>query len=160
MMLGEAPVYLYAESPEALEKLLAHAADNVSELSFRLERLFAGKTVLILRNQSGKSIKLKLAQVETSGPAAKKVIPLGDEFTLAPGEVKSVEKPVGGESVAFTVETAAGRRYTAAALSCIGEGNGNPLQYCFLENPMDRGAWQATVQGVAKSRTWRLALSY
>ena len=28
-----------------------------------------------------------------------------------------------------------------------GEGNGNPLQYSFLENPMDRGAWQAAVQG-------------
>ena len=34
-----------------------------------------------------------------------------------------------------------------------GEGNGNPFQYCCLENPMDRGAWQATVHGVAKSWT-------
>ena len=32
------------------------------------------------------------------------------------------------------------------------EGNGNPLQYSYLENPMDRGAWRATVQGVAKSQ--------
>ena len=32
-----------------------------------------------------------------------------------------------------------------------GEGNGNPLQYSCLENPMDRGAWWATVRGVAKS---------
>ena len=32
-----------------------------------------------------------------------------------------------------------------------GEENGNPLQYSFLENPMDRGAWQATVHGIAKS---------
>ena len=32
-----------------------------------------------------------------------------------------------------------------------GEGNGNPLQYSCLENPMDRGAWWATVQGAAKS---------
>ena len=31
-----------------------------------------------------------------------------------------------------------------------GEGNGNPLQYSCLENPMDRGAWQATVYGVTK----------
>ena len=31
-----------------------------------------------------------------------------------------------------------------------GEGNGNPLQYCCLENPRDRGAWQATVHGVAR----------
>jgi len=34
-----------------------------------------------------------------------------------------------------------------------GEGNGNPLQYSCLENPMDGGAWWATVYGLAKSRT-------
>ena len=34
-----------------------------------------------------------------------------------------------------------------------GEGNGKPLQYCCLENPMDGGAWWATVHGVAKSPT-------
>ena len=34
-----------------------------------------------------------------------------------------------------------------------GEGNGNPLQYSFLENPRDRGAWWAAVNGVAQSRT-------
>ena len=34
-----------------------------------------------------------------------------------------------------------------------GEGNGNPLQYSCLENPMDGGAWWAAVHGVAKSRT-------
>ena len=34
-----------------------------------------------------------------------------------------------------------------------GEGNDNPLQQSWLENPMDRGAWRATVQGVAKSWT-------
>ena len=34
-----------------------------------------------------------------------------------------------------------------------GEGNGNPLQYSCLENPMDRGAWWATVHGVTKSWT-------
>ena len=34
-----------------------------------------------------------------------------------------------------------------------GEGNGNPLQYSYLENPMDGGAWWATVLGVIKSQT-------
>ena len=34
-----------------------------------------------------------------------------------------------------------------------GEGNGNPLQGSRLENPMDRGAWWATVRGVTKSKT-------
>ena len=33
----------------------------------------------------------------------------------------------------------------------LGEGNGNPLQYSCLENPMDRGAWWATTHGVTKS---------
>ena len=36
----------------------------------------------------------------------------------------------------------------------IGEGNGTPLQYSCLENPMDGGAWWAAVHGVAKSQTW------
>ena len=39
------------------------------------------------------------------------------------------------------------------SLSCIGEGNGNPLQYSRLENPRDGGAWWAAVSGVAQSRT-------
>ena len=34
-----------------------------------------------------------------------------------------------------------------------GVGNGNPLQYSFLENPMDRGTWQSTVQDITKSWT-------
>ena len=34
-----------------------------------------------------------------------------------------------------------------------GEGNGNPLHYSCLENPMDRGAWRAIVHGVIKSQT-------
>ena len=39
------------------------------------------------------------------------------------------------------------------SLSCIGEGNGTPLQYSCLENPRDGGAWWAAVYGVAQSRT-------
>ena len=35
----------------------------------------------------------------------------------------------------------------------LGEGNGNPLQYSYLENPMDGRAWEAAVHGVAKSQT-------
>ena len=41
-----------------------------------------------------------------------------------------------------------------ACQGCTGEGNGNPLQYACLENPMDGGAWWAAVHGVAKSQTW------
>ena len=39
------------------------------------------------------------------------------------------------------------------SLSCVGEGNGNPLHYSCLENPRDEGAWRAAVYGVAQSRT-------
>ena len=39
------------------------------------------------------------------------------------------------------------------SLSCTGEGNGDPLQCSFLENPRDGGAWWAAVSGVAESRT-------
>ena len=42
---------------------------------------------------------------------------------------------------------------TNICLLIFGEGNGTPLQYSCLENPMDGGAWQAAVRGVAKSRT-------
>ena len=45
------------------------------------------------------------------------------------------------------------------SLSCIGEGNGNPLQCSCLENPRDGGTWWAVVYGVPQSRTWRKQLS-
>ena len=41
-----------------------------------------------------------------------------------------------------------------------GEGNGNPLQYSCLENPMDWGAWWAAVHGVTKSWTWLSDFTY
>ena len=44
-------------------------------------------------------------------------------------------------------------------LSCIGEGNGNPLQCSCLENPRDSGAWWTAIYGVAQSRTWLKRLS-
>ena len=44
-------------------------------------------------------------------------------------------------------------------MSCIGEGNGNPLQCSCLENPRDEGAWWAAVYGVAQSQTWLKQLS-
>ena len=39
-------------------------------------------------------------------------------------------------------------------VTSFGEGNGTPLQYSCLENPMDGGAWKAAVHGVAEGRTW------
>ncbi|XDA72456.1 hypothetical protein R6Z07F_002737 [Ovis aries] len=45
------------------------------------------------------------------------------------------------------------------SLSCIGEGNGNPLQCSCLENPRDEGAWWAAIHGVAQSWTQLKRLS-
>jgi len=45
------------------------------------------------------------------------------------------------------------------SLSCIEEGNGNPLQCSCLENPRDGGAWLAAIYGVAQSWTWLKQLS-
>ena len=45
------------------------------------------------------------------------------------------------------------------SLSCIGEGNGNPLQCSCLEHPRDGGAWWAAISGIAQSQTWLKWLS-
>ena len=56
---------------------------------------------------------------------------------------------VHGVSESDTIE----RLHFHFSLSCIGEGNGNPLQWSCLETPRDGGAWWAAVYGVAQSRT-------
>ena len=59
------------------------------------------------------------------------------------------EEPGGLQSMGSLSRT---RLYFHFSLSCIGEGNGNPLQCSCLENPTDGGAWWAAVYGVAQSR--------
>ena len=44
-------------------------------------------------------------------------------------------------------------KYLGVNMKNNGEGNGKPLQYSCLDNSMDRGAWQAIVHGITKSRT-------
>ena len=57
-------------------------------------------------------------------------------------------------SVVKNLPANAGDKYSVPGLGRFpGEGNCNPLQYSCLENPMDRGSWQATVHGVTKSGT-------
>ena len=65
-------------------------------------------------------------------------------WTEEPGRLQSI-----GSLELDTTE----RLHFHFSLSCIGEGNGNPLQCSCLENPRDRGAWCAAVYGVAQSRT-------
>ena len=59
-----------------------------------------------------------------------------------------------GDSTSDSSERLFQRDSGGRSIYKILEGNGIPLQYSCLENPMDRGAWWAAVHGVAKSRTW------
>ena len=78
---------------------------------------------------------------------------------MAPHSSTRLENPGDGGAWKATVHGVAGSRDTTEwlhfhfSLSCIGEGNGNPLQCSCLENPRDGGAWWAAVYGVAQSRT-------
>ena len=65
-------------------------------------------------------------------------------WTEEPGRLRSM-----GSLESDTTE----RLHFHFSLSCIEEGNGNPLHYSCLGNPRDRGAWWATVDGVIKSQT-------
>ena len=72
---------------------------------------------------------------------------------LLPGKSHEWRSPEGcspwGRSGSDTTE----RLHFHFSLSCIGEGNGNPLQCSCLENPSGGGAWWAAVYGVAQSQT-------
>ena len=67
--------------------------------------------------------------------------------------VKSLCSTLGGSEVKASACNAGDLGLIPGSGRSPREGNGNPLQYSCLENPMDGGAWWATVHGVAKSRT-------
>ena len=64
-----------------------------------------------------------------------------------------MEEPGGLQSMGFLESDTTEQLHFHFLLSCIGEGNGNPLQCSCLENPRDGEAWWAAVYGVAQSRT-------
>ena len=72
---------------------------------------------------------------------------------LLPGKSHGWRSLVGCRSWGREESDTTDRLHFHFSLSCIGEGNGNPLQCSCLENPRDRGAWWAAVYGVAQSRT-------
>ena len=70
-----------------------------------------------------------------------------------------MEEPGGLQSMGSLESDTTERLHSHFSLSCIGEGNGNPLQCSCLENPRDGEAWWASVYGVAQSRTQLRRLS-
>ena len=63
------------------------------------------------------------------------------------------EEPVGCSPWGLEESNKTEQLHFHFSLSCIGEGNGNPLQCSCLENPRDGGAWWAAIYGVAESQT-------
>ena len=68
-------------------------------------------------------------------------------------EIPWVEEPDRLQSMELQGLDTTQRLFFQFSLSCIGEGNGNPLQCSCLENPRGGGTWWASVYGVAQSRT-------
>ena len=72
---------------------------------------------------------------------------------LLPGKSHGRRSLVGYSPLGREESDTTERLHVHFSLSCIGEGNGNPLQCSWLKNPRDCGAWWAAVYGVAQSRT-------
>ena len=72
---------------------------------------------------------------------------------LLPGKSHGQRNLVGCSPWGLEESGTTERLYFDFSLSCIGEGNGNPLQCSCLENPRDGGAWWAAVNGFTQSRT-------
>ena len=68
-------------------------------------------------------------------------------------EIPRTEEPGGLQTMGSLESDMTERLHFHFSLSCIGEGNGNPLQCSCLKNPRDGGAWWAAIYGVAQSRT-------
>ena len=80
-------------------------------------------------------------------------------LVLSPGKSHRQRSLVGHSPWGHEESDTTERLHFYFSLSCIGDGNGNPLQCSCLENPRDGGAWWAAVYGVAQSRTRQKRLS-
>ena len=78
---------------------------------------------------------------------------------LLPGKSHGRRSLMGCSPWGLEESDTTGRLHFHFSLSCIGEGNGNPLQCSCLGNPRDGGAWWAAVYGVTQSRTRLMRLS-
>ena len=88
--------------------------------------------------------------VDFSGHLEKAMAPHSSTFAW---KISWTEKPGRLQSIGSLESHTTERLHFHFSLSCIGEGNGNPLQCSCLEKPTDGEAWWAAVYGVAQSRT-------
>ena len=115
--------------------------------------------------QIGEEVKLSLfaddmiLYIENPKDAIRKLVELINKFGKVAGYKVKTQKSViflyfpDGSEVKASACSVGDPGLIPRSGRSPGEGNGNPLQYSCLENPMDGGAWWATVHGVTKSRT-------
>ena len=84
---------------------------------------------------------------------------MAPHFSTFAWKIPWTEEPGGLQSMGLLESDTTERLHFHFPLSCIGEGNGNPLQSSCLENPKDRGAWQTAVYEVTQNRTQLKRLS-
>ena len=130
--------------------------NTVKSKSFYLQMGEMRSTNIILLKNKRAGVRMQLNFLPTSysintltHPSTEKAM-VPHSSTLA-WKIPWMEEPGGIQSMgSLRVEHDWG---TSLSLSCIGEGNGHPLQCSCLENPRDRGAWWAAIYGVAQSWT-------
>ena len=109
------------------------------------------------------SHSISVSPLLSSPPAHNGTIYLSRQWhptpVLLPGKSHGWRSLVGGSPWGCWGSDTTERLHFHFSLSCIGEGNGNPLQCSCLENPRDWGAWWAAIYGVTQSRTWLKRLS-
>ena len=103
------------------------------------------------KEQNGTLLKSRGLWIELNGISC--LLYLHPTPVLLPGKSHRLRTLVGCSPWRRYESDTTERLHFLFSPSCIGEGNGNPLQWSCLENPRDGGAWWAAVYGVAQSRT-------
>ena len=129
-------------------KLLGQSSEEV--IRNLLETLFHPETVNIY-NLKPSPLGFKGSELNQEIVQSKKETRLGDPDP--PVVTNVLVGSSGGSVVKNPPANASDSGLIPGSGRSPGEGNGNPLQYSCLENPMDRGAWRATVHCIAKSQT-------
>ena len=78
---------------------------------------------------------------------------MAPHFSTLAWKISWMEEPGGLQSMGREELDTTERLHFDFSLSCIGEGNGNPLKCSCLENPRDGGAWWAAISGVVQGQT-------
>ena len=133
---------LMAESEEELKSLLMKVKEESKKVGLKLN---IQKTKIMASGP--------ITSWEINGETVETVSDWHPTPVLLPGKSHGWRSLVGCSPWGCEESDTTEQLHFDFSLSCIGEGNGNPLQYSCLENPRDGGAWWATVYGVAQSRT-------